>query len=113
HRRQVLAVRLHWSAQPARVRTGDGDDRPVVPTDPWHHSSVVEPQPELHPHRHPAGDALCDANDVWRLPARRHEVEKPYGALGRLELGLQHQRLAAVAAAYGDHPTTRRDPPRP
>ena len=53
---------------------------------------------EAHPHRHGPVDALDDAHDVGCAPARRHEVDQPNGALDGVELGLQHERVAAVGA---------------
>ena len=81
-----------------RVRAGDGDPRVVDAPHPGHDRAVVEPDHELGAHRHLAVEPLDDADDVGRLAARRHEVDRPHRARVRLEDRLEDQRVVAVAA---------------
>ena len=80
-RGHVLAVRLDGRPEAQRVRTGDGDERVVDPADPRDDAAVVEPDHQLEPHRHAAGQALDDPHDVGRVSARRHEVDHAHRAL--------------------------------
>jgi hypothetical protein len=58
------------------------------PADPGKDVTVVEHQPQIHAHRHSPANTLDDADDVRRLPARRHEIDEPHGAVAGVELGL-------------------------
>jgi hypothetical protein len=53
----------------------------------------------FHAHRHPAAQPVDDAHQP-RRPAGspRHEVDQADGAVGGLELGLEHERPGPVAA---------------
>ena len=110
-RGQVPPLQRGRRAQPGRVRPGDRDHLVVDPAHPRHHPAVVEAQPQLAVHRHPAGDALDDPDHVRRLVPRRHAVDHPDGALRGLPHRLQHQRVAAVAAPGRGAAGRRGQPP--
>ena len=81
---------------------------PAMPTSdaveashPRHDRPVVETEGELHSHLDGAPDALDDPDDVRRLAAGRHEVDQAGSPGGGLELGLEHERVAAIRAASG------------
>ena len=71
----------------------------LAPPHPRDDRAVVEPDAQAHLHRDGSLDALDDAHDVRRLAARRHEVDQPDAAVVARELGLEDQRVVAVAAA--------------
>ena len=98
HHLSVLRRQLERRAEAKRVGTrGDhhasrrdlhrGNDR-----------AVVGPQTQLHAHRHATPQALHDAHQLGgAIAAARHEVDQPHGALGGLEVRLEHQRPRPVA----------------
>ena len=55
-----------------------GDARVVDPAHPGHDRAVVEADHELRAHRHLAVEPLDDADDVGRVAARRHEVDRAH-----------------------------------
>ena len=52
-----------------------------------------------------------DPDDVDRLVADRHEVDDPHRAFRRLELGLQYERVVAIAPAHRSSAGCGRDQP--
>ncbi len=83
--------------EPGRVGPGDGGDLPVLAADPRLDAAVAEAQPHHGAHGDAAADAFDDADDVGDVVARGHGVEDADGALGGLPLGLEDERVAAVA----------------
>ena len=100
-------------AQPHRVRTGDRDRGLVARR--WrthgHDAAVVEPQPQLAVHLHAAAER--PRRSARRRPpaARRHEVDDPDRAARGLPLGLQDQRVVAVAPPGAVAAAGRGQPP--
>lgn len=68
----------------------------VDATHPRHGGSVIEPHDEVHLHRHGAGDALDDTDDVRGLAADRHAVNDPHDPVARVESGLEDERPGDV-----------------
>ncbi len=97
-RAEIPALEIDWRSHRDRVRAGDGDERFVDRSNPRDDGAVVETEHQLHEHVHASVDALHDADDIGGLAARRHEVDQAHGARTRLELGLQHERVAPIAA---------------
>jgi hypothetical protein len=97
---RVLDSELERRAEPEGVWAGGGGDPVRHELDPRLDRRVVGPDAQVHPHRHPSAQPLDDAHQA-RRPAGspRHEVDQADGAVGGLELGLEHQRPRAVAAA--------------
>ena len=75
-----------------RVRARDHLYVAVDVAHPRDHVAVVEAHDQAHRHRHRAAEALDDADDVDGVVADRHAVDDPHAALGRVELGLEHER---------------------
>ena len=96
--RHVLAVDRNRSMEDGQVRTGDRAETVAKVRDPGNGSTEVKAQRQLHPHGDPSAQAFDDAEDVGMRPAGRHEVDQPYGALGRLEGRFEDQGVGAVAA---------------
>ncbi len=83
----------------------------VSPAHPGDDRAIVEPDAQTHLHRDSPLDALDDAHDVRRLPARRHEIDQAHDAFVAGELRLEDERVAAVSPPRrGD---VRRGPERP
>lgn len=68
------------------------------PADPWNGGAVVEAQHQFHFHLHGAAPADHDPHEVGSAVADRHEVDERYLPVGRLEIGFQDQRIAAIPA---------------
>jgi hypothetical protein len=66
--------------------------------DPRHQRAVVEADDQLHAHRDAPLPALDDAYHLGH--AWRHAVHHGGDARLRLELGLEHERVAAVRASH-------------
>ena len=109
--RKALATRLDRCVQHQRVRAGDGDEGTIDVAHPRDDVAVVESNCEVHPHRDVAADPFDDPDDVDRLVADGHEVDDLYRALGRVELGLEHERAIAVSTTRGAASGGRRDLP--
>ncbi len=77
---------------------GDRDPGVVDAPHPGDDLPVVEADHELRAHPHLAVEALDDPDDVRRLAARRHEVDRAHAPLVRLVDRLQDQRVVPVAA---------------
>jgi hypothetical protein len=87
-----------------RSRTASGPamaDRSSPRRTPRHNASVIEAQPQRNPHQHPAGNAFHDANHIGGDTARRHEVDQADRPVRGVPLGVQQQRVAAIAAPGG------------
>ena len=65
--------------------------------DPGDDRAVVEPDDQLHPHRHLARAGPRRSGRGRRRRCRRHEVDHRDGAGVGLELGLQHERPVPIA----------------
>ncbi len=98
---QVLAVRVRLGVQPDRVRSGDGDRAVVDLVHPRGHPAVAETHPQLRAHRHPAADALHDADELRGAVTRGHEIGHPYGAARGVPLRLQDEGVAAIPPPVG------------
>ena len=98
---QVLAVHRHAGPQRHRVRPADSAPQPVNPAHPRDDRSVIEPDDELHPHLDHAAHAFDEANEIGRAIAGRHAVDQAHGAGRGGELGLEHERVAAISAPAG------------
>ncbi len=82
--------------------------RPSMLVHPRHDTAVREPHAQRRAHRHPAADALHDADQLRGAVARRHEIGHADRAARGVPLRFEDQRVAAVAAAG-----RRRAVPRP
>src|SRR5205085_9628865 len=91
HRCQIAARDLHGCDEHQRVRTGDGAQTAVGAAHPRHDPAVVEPDDELHLHRHPSAPALDEAHDVELVVAWWHAVDHRHLALVGGEHGLEHE----------------------
>jgi hypothetical protein len=98
HALHVLAVHFDGRAQAERIGAGDRDQGVVGPPNPGNDLAVVEADYELRTHRHVSVEAFDDPDDVRRLAARRHEVDRTHGSLVGLEDRLEDQRVMPVAA---------------
>ena len=94
---QPLALQRRRGAQPRRVRPGDRLDPAAEVADPGDDMAVVEPQAQFSAHRHGPAGPLDDAHDVRGPAARGHEVDHPDSAIRGVPLGLEDQRVPAVA----------------
>jgi hypothetical protein len=65
----------------------------------------------LHPHRHAPPHALDDPNQIGLALPGRHAVHDAHDAVVGLELDLEHERLAAIAAACGPYAAFRGEQP--
>jgi hypothetical protein len=103
----VLADELDGRREQKRVRTGDRQRALGDTANPRDDRAVVEADRDVGAHADAAPEALDDPDDVGRLAADRHEVRHPDGAVGALELRLEHQPLAAITALDPDQVTRR------
>jgi hypothetical protein len=75
---------------------------------------VAEARDEHHVDRHFALDALDDTHDVMRCRGRDgHKVDQPNDAAVARELGLENQRVGAIAPGRGANLLARMNHPRP
>lgn len=88
-----------------RIGTCDCAYRVIVSRYPGHDMAVIEPDVQIHPHRHRASQAANDSHDVGTLspPRNRHEVGHHDRPTLRYEFVFQNQRGAAIAAADTPH----------
>jgi hypothetical protein len=91
-------LQLHRRTHPHGVGSGDRFQAAASGPDPRHHAAVVESQQQFGVHLDRAGDALHDPYDVDRGRTRRHEVDHLDATGRRVPFGLQHQRVAVIAA---------------
>ena len=72
--------------------------RPSSAPHPGHHRPVAEADDEVHAHGDLAADGFDHPDDLGVVLADGHAVDHPGDAVGGLELGLEDERVAAVAA---------------
>jgi hypothetical protein len=113
HGGPVLAMVVDRCPQHQGLGAGDGQQRLADPAHPGGQAPVVEPDAQLHAHRHPAPDPLDDPDHVGVGQARGHEVDHPDGTVLGLELRLQDQAIALVATPDPPDTAGRGDPPVP
>lgn len=96
-----------------RIRTSDRAYRVIVSRYPRHDMAVIEPDGQIHPHRHRASQNANDSNDVGTLstPRNRHKVDHLDRSTLRYELAFENQRSAAIVAADTLHRRVGRDLP--
>ena len=83
-------------AEPEGVRAGGGHDAVGDQLGPWRDRPVVGSQDELQPHPDAAPQAFDDAHEAGRsVTPWRHEVGDPDGTVGRLEVGVEDERVRA------------------
>jgi RNA polymerase sigma-70 factor (ECF subfamily) len=111
HRREVAAARRPPRDQVDGVGSRDRDHAVGHAADPRDDAAEVEAQDQLHPHRDAALQAARDADHVGRLVADRHRVDHLEHAAVGVEVGLQHQRVVAVAALDALHLAGGREQP--
>ena len=113
HRAHVLTVRVDPREKCEGVGARGGRQEAVMACHPRHHVAVAEPDAQLHAQGHLAAHALDDAHHLGVVLTYGHAVGQPHDALGRLELGLEHERALPVAPPHGGDLTCRRDAPEP
>ena len=112
-RRQPLPAGRDRRAQFDGVGPGNRLKRPVDAPHPGHEGAIVEPDDEVHVHRHPAAHTLDHADDVGRLAAYRHAVDDTNHASGRRERRLENERVGDVSARDRNRLIGRRQLPSP
>ena len=96
----VLAAQGYLGPQHHHVGTRDGAHGLLVdPRHPGDDRAVVEADHQLRPHLDPTASADDETDQVRGVAAERHEVDERDGTFGGLEVGLEDQRVVAVAAA--------------
>ena len=111
HRREVLAPRVDRRPEGHRLWSRSGCEPPVDPPHPRPHPPVVEPDREVHAHLDPASHSFHEPRHLGVLLPDRHAVHEPDRAVVGVELGLEHERVAAVAPAGRPHRPSRSQPP--
>jgi hypothetical protein len=74
---------------------------------------VIEADDQFHLHGHFAAQTFDDADDVWILAARRHEIDQTHRAIGRFQFCFQDKCFATVTATHGCYLFVRKEPPVP
>ena len=100
---EIPADEVDRRREEERIRARHRVEALVSPAHPGDDRAVVEPDAHTHLHRDRPLDALDDAHDVRRLPARGHEIDQAHDAVVAGELRLEDKRVAAVP------PLRRRD----
>ena len=90
-------MRGHARAQFERVGSGDREHAAVRLAHPRHDVAIVEPDHQLHPQGDLAAKAFDVAHDVTPALRERHAVDDADAAAAGLEVGLQDERVRAVA----------------
>jgi hypothetical protein len=98
HRREVLAAGGAARDQVDGVGAGDRGHPVLDGPHPRHDAAEVEAQDQLHAHGDAPAQAARDAHHVGRLVADRHRVHHLEHAPVGVEVGLQYERVVAVAA---------------
>jgi hypothetical protein len=98
---QIFTADRRRRVQDHHVRPGDRAQRAIVHArDPRDRAAVVEAEHQLHAHAHASALAAHYADDIGVTPAWGHEVDEKNDAVGRLDAGLEDQRVAAIAPRY-------------
>ncbi len=100
HRRHVLAPGLDRRPQRQGVGPGDGAQQAVGAAHPGDHRAVAEADDEVHAHGDLAPHRLDHPHHLGVVLADGHAVDHLGHAVGGLELGLEHQGVAPVAAPH-------------
>ena len=112
-RAEVLPPGLDRGRQAHEVGTRDAVEVLAHPAHPRHDPAVIETHHQVHTHRHPARDPLDDPDDAGVVSAAGHAVHHPNDALCGVEVGLEHEGLAPVAATDPVVSAGRSDLPEP
>ena len=99
-------------AEPEGVSAGGGHHAVGDQLGPWRDRPVVGSQGELQPHRDAAPQAFDDAHEAGRaVTPWRHEVGYPDGTVGRLEVGVEDERVRPIPTRGREHLVRGRNQP--
>ncbi len=98
---QVLAIERDGGHQSEPVRPRYRADRAVlIPRHPGNSAAIIEAHDEIGIELDAPALPDHQAHEVAGTVARRHEVDQGRDAVGRLERGLENERIRPIAAGY-------------
>src|SRR6266487_6167750 len=91
-------MRFNWRSQDQPIWSGYRFQSVILVAHPWHNLPVIKADDQFHLHRYPAAQPFHDADDVWILAARRHEIDQPHSAALGFDFRFEDKRVATITA---------------